>query len=369
MKRMLVALTAAVALALALGACGGTSSVSSGGTGSTSSSGPVTVTDALGRQVSFPAPPQRIVITGKAMFFITDAAYLFPQASSRIVALGKGVQYKLDFAPVVDKAYASKTIFSMDAGVDQIVAAKPDAVFLKTFSRDSIGRSLEALKIKVVYFDLETPEAYAKELGTMGQLLGDPGRGQSLVSWYQKKVDHITSVVASATGKPRVLVLYYSSKNGSVGFNVSPPSWINAAEVRLAGGDPVWTTGVTFGKGWTLVSLEQIARWNPDQVYVITYFSDPEEAVARIKADPRWKSLDAVQNNAVYAFPGDYYSWDQPDTRWILGLAWLATKIHPEQAGAINIDAEARAFYQDLYRMDSAAYDKSVKPNLWGDLP
>lgn len=371
MKRLLVAVAAAVA---ALSACGGASSdgtaspgAASGGT-SAAAGGPVTVTDALGRKVSFPAPPKRIVIAGKAMFMISDAAYLFPEASSRVVAVGKGVQYKLDFLPAVDPAYGSKTVLGKDAGVEQIVAAKPEAVFLKTFSASTLGKPLEAMGIEVVYFDLETPDAYTREITELGQLFGDPARAQQVNATFAARVHKVTAAVEGVTSKPRVLVLYYSDKNGTVAFNVSPKSWINVSEVELAGGQPVWLDA-QLGQGWTPVSMEQIAAWNPDQVYVITYFSDPKLTVAKLKADPRWKPLKAVQANAVYAFPGDYYSWDQPDPRWLLGLTWLATKVHPERFTGLSLDAEARSFYSDLYGLDSAAYDAKIKPNLWGDLP
>ncbi len=319
--------------------------------------------------MSFPAPPHRIVIAGKALFMITDVAFMFPEAPSRVVALGKGVQYKLDFAPVVDTRYSSLTVLGTDAGVEQVAAAEPDAVFLKTFARTTLGKPLEALGVKVVYFDLETPEAYYREIGTMGKIFGDPARAEQLVGFFKDRVARITTAVASATTRPRVLVLYYSAKNGPVSFNVSPAEWINVSEVRLAGGDPVWTSGVKLGQSWTTVTVEQIAAWNPDQVYVITYFSDPKDAVAKIKADPRWQALTAVRTNAVYAFPGDYYSWDQPDPRWVLGLTWLATKIHPEQTSALHLDTESRSFYSTVYSLDTAAYDRSIKPNLWGDLP
>ena len=372
MKRILLALAAVTALALS--ACGGGSSggTAAGGAASSGGSavagGPVTVTDALGRKVSFTAPPQRIVIAGKALFMLTDAAYLFPEASSRVVALGKGVQYKLDFAPAIDPAYGSKTVLGKDAGVEQIAAAKPDAVFLKTSNASTLGKPLEAVGVKVVYFDLETPDAYTREITELGQLFGDPARAEKVNAMFSARVARVTDAVAGAASKPRVLVVYYSDKNGTVAFNVSPKSWINVSEVQLAGGQPVWLDA-QLGQSWTPVSLEQIAAWNPDQVYVITYFTDPKATVAKIKADTRWKALKAVQTNSVYAFPGDYYSWDQPDPRWLLGLTWLATKVHPEKFTGLSLDAESRSFYSDLYGLDSAAYDAKVKPNLWGDLP
>ena len=41
----------------------------------------VTVVDALGREVTLPALPQRIVLIGCALFMIADAIYIFSEAS------------------------------------------------------------------------------------------------------------------------------------------------------------------------------------------------------------------------------------------------------------------------------------------------
>ena len=49
--------------------------------------------------------------------------------------------------------------------------------------------------------------------------------------------------------------------------------------VEIAGGEPVWADA-SLGQGWTQVTLEQIAAWDADQIYVASYFKDPSEVVA-----------------------------------------------------------------------------------------
>jgi iron complex transport system substrate-binding protein len=79
--------------------------------------------------------------------------------------------------------------------------------------------------------------------------------------------------------------------------------------------------------------------------------------------------LRATQNDQLHAFPGDLYGWDQPDTRWILGLTWLAGQLHPEKFPNLEITAEAREFYHTLYGMDSAFFETYILPTLTGVLP
>ena len=94
-----------------------------------------------------------------------------------------------------------------------------------------------------------------------------------------------------------------------------------------------------------------------------------EEAVSVLKADPKWQSLRATQKKQLYAFPSEYYSWDQPTPRWILGLLWLASKVHPERFSGINMMAEVERFFLELYGLDEPAYKLYIKPMLQGDLP
>ena len=91
------------------------------------------------------------------------------------------------------------------------------------------------------------------------------------------------------------------------------------------------------------------------------------DLVAGLKEDANWTLLDAVKNGKLYAFPLDFQSWDQPDTRWILGLTWMATKIQPDLFGTIKMYDEIPAFYADFYNLSKAEYNEKIQPILKGD--
>jgi hypothetical protein len=74
--------------------------------------GGLVVTDALGRRVSLPGPARRIAVTGRAGFMISDAAYAFPEARARLVAVGRGNQGSEGLAPLVDPDFAAKAVFA-----------------------------------------------------------------------------------------------------------------------------------------------------------------------------------------------------------------------------------------------------------------
>ena len=334
-----------------------------------STSGSFTVTDALGRDVTFDKIPQRIVLAGKAFFMVADAIYTFPEAGKNIAAIVSTSQGSGNFIPMIDPTFSEKIPLDGSAGPEEIAAVQPDCVIMKSSNAEKLGTPLEALKIPVVYLDFETPEQYQRDLKTLGQLFKNSDQAAKVAAYYQNKVDSITKVVSTLKDdqKPRTLILYYSDKDGVVAFNVPPMSWMQTILVQTAGGLPVWQDA-NPGNGWTKVSLEQVAAWDPDVIFIISYLKPVKEVVNLLKADPQWQLLDAIKNNKVYGFATDVYSWDQPDTRWILGLTWVTGKLHPDLFPGLDITKEAQSFYKDLYGMDDASFQKNIQPLLTGDI-
>lgn len=325
------------------------------------------VTDALGREITFEKTPQKIVLAGKALFMVADAIYLFPEAGKNIVALGSTAQGTGNFIPMIDPTFADKISLDNEAGAEQIASAQPDCVIMKSSNAEKLGTPLEELKIPVVYLDFETPDQYQRDLKTLGQIFQNPAKAEEIAAYYQGKVDAISSTLSTLTDeqKPRTLILYYTDKDGEVAFNVPPMGWMQTFIVQTAGGLPVWEDA-NPAKGWTKVNLEQIAAWNPDVIFIVAYFNPVDEVIAKLKEDAQWQALDAMKNDKVYGFAKDVYSWDQPDTRWILGLTWAAGKLHPDLFPNLDITKEAQAFYSDLYGMDEASFQKNIQPLLTG---
>ncbi|HPH98444.1 MAG TPA: ABC transporter substrate-binding protein [Anaerolineaceae bacterium] len=328
----------------------------------------VVVVDALGREVTLAKPPTRIVITGKGLILTLDAAYMFPEAPSRIAALGTADQGSGNFVSLIDPYFDKKVILQTDAGAEQIAAVQPDLVILKSYLAETVGKPIEALNIPVLYVDFETPEQYTRDLAILGKVFQNEARAKELADFYINKVNAIQTTLKDVQEKPSVLMLYYNNKDGAVAFNVPPMSWIQTQMVELAGGKPVWGSA-NPGKGWTMVTLEQIAAWDADQIYIISYQKNSAQIAAILKTDPQWQALRAVKQGQLYGFPADIYSWDQSDSRWILGISWLAARLHPESFAQFDIVQEAQKFYQQIYGLDAQFFEAKIRPTFRGDLP
>jgi iron complex transport system substrate-binding protein len=329
----------------------------------------VTIVDALGRGVELPQPPERIVVAGKSSLTIVNTLFLFPQAKDRVVGLVVGNQNPGEFLKFIDPAFDQKAVLEVEAGPEQIAPLEPDVVVLRSFMAENLGEPLEQLGIPVVYVDLETPEHYFRDMRTLGKLLGNEARAEEIIAYYQEKLDQVNKNLAGLAQDemPNVLLLQYSEKGGEVALNVPSASWMQTTEAELAGGEPVWQESAKSG-GWTVVNLEQIAAWDPDKVFVIYYKADSSEIAEQLKADAQWQALDAAETGEIYGFAADTFSWDQPDPRWILGVTWLAGKIHPDRFRDLDIQLEVVQFFEEMYGMDKGAIEANILPNLKGNV-
>jgi len=150
-----------------------------------------TITDALGREIDFEQPPQRVVIAGRASPLLVNALYLFPEANQRIVGIEIRSQSASPTLPVIDPNSSDKIFFEKNAGPEQIAPAQPDVVILKSYMAESLGEPLEILGITVVYLDLETPDQFFRDIETLGKLFGNSERAREVQRYYQQRLDEI----------------------------------------------------------------------------------------------------------------------------------------------------------------------------------
>jgi iron complex transport system substrate-binding protein len=328
----------------------------------------ITLTDATGQELVFPAPPERIVFAGKGGQMLLHAAYLFPEAVDRIAGMEQRLQKDRSMLPLVDPQFDDKAQLERDASAEQIAPLHPDVVLMKTYMNE-LGDTIDQLNIPVLYLDLETPEQFFRDLSTLGDLFDNPDRAQEVVAFYQDRMDRVTEGLGGMSDgdRPSVLMIQYDSRGGEVAFKVPSASWLQTSMVEIAGGNPIWTEAAQAG-GWTVVNFEQVAAWNPDIVILVNYFDDPRLAIAELVADAKWQAMRAVQDEALFGFPGDFLSWDQPDTRWIVGLQWLASVIHPDRFPELDMLEELGTFYSELYGIETAVFENEIVPLITGDL-
>lgn len=316
----------------------------------------IKINDSQGRLITLDKAPERIVITGRAGFMISNLAFLFENASERLLTYSRNFQFRNadGFYRLVDPKFSLRpAVNDHNTGIEEIAAMKPDLVLAREVERNRLEKGLTQLGIPVVFFNLEKPEIFYKEILSLGKVFSQSERATEIIEFFSRWQKLIAEQVAFAQAekeKPTVLHLFYSEREGPVSFSVSPSHWMQARMVEAAGGAPVWLDAGA-DKGWKKIGFEQIAAWNPDYIFVTSYFSDIEEAVKKLKSNSMWQKLAAVKNKRLFAFPEDYICWDQPDTRWILGQCWLAGIMNPDSKVLQDAMSKLVAEFFSLYNL------------------
>jgi len=331
---------------------------------------PVVLRDAAGRTITLAKPPQRILAIGSGPQIVAHLMFMFPESRNRLIGWERRGPAASEFIPVIDPDYDKRAFPDANAGVEEVASLHPDLVLMRGFTTDPKGEALEKVGIPVVYLGLENPEQYRKDIDLIGMILGNTARAAEINRFYKERVDRVASALAGLeeSKKPTVFLAMTMSRGGKIAVRVPAVPWIQTIMVRLAGGAPVWEEAAAETSGWTVVNMEQIARWNPDRILLVLWHTmDPVQTLAELRADEIWSQLRAVREGKMRAFPADLYGWDTPDPRWILGLTWLAKTFHPERFAGWDMDAEIEAFYRELYGMSPDDIRAKILPAIRTD--
>lgn len=311
--------------------------------------------DANGRIVTLPGVPKKVIVAGKAAIMPADAFFLFPEAREIMQALSKTDQGLGDFYNLIMPELKDSKRIPQNASAEEIASYNPDLVLMKTSNFEGTAKKLDQLGIRSFTMDLESAEAWNDELLQLGKLLGNEARAAEITALYDSRKEAVEKQTATLqeADKPTVLVLQFSVADGIAAFEVCPDSWIQTYLVEAAGGIPVWKGAGLATKTWTKVSFEQIAVWNPDYIYIVSYKTPADKFLTQIYSTPNWAGLKAVQMHRVRTTPADYVSYAQPDSRWILHLQWLAHDLHPQLFPEFDMEQEITSFYQDFYKVEN----------------
>lgn len=323
--------------------------------------------DGAGRTVEFSRIPQRLVVVGRAPYMTLHLLYTFDEGRQRLAGMEKKWTSASDFLPLVDAAFKNKPVLSPNPNAEQIAGLNPDLVIMKGSSIDPLGETLEKVGIPFFYLALENPELFTKDVMNVGAILNNPKRAKEIAAFYQTRLERVRKGLAGIkdSEKSRVLLLNYSDRGAGAAVQVPAKSWMQTIEVQVAGGNPVWLEAAQGSEGWTIVNFEQIARWNPDKIFVVVgYTLNPEKVMRDIKSDSHWGALRAAAKNEIHIFPSDFYEWDQAEMRWILGIDWLATRIYPTRFKDIDIRSEVLAFFSQLFGMKKNEIESAILPKV-----
>lgn len=278
---------------------------------------PLSLTDALGNEVTIQEKPNRIVT-------------LIPSITETVFALNQGelVVGRTDWCNYPEQVFEIESVGGMQFDIEKILSLKPDVILTHASGADSSAEGLEQLRnagiTVVVINDAQTLDDVLTSIEMIGEVLGVNEEAKQITSDMKNKFSEIKEKAASINEEELMRVWVevapapeiYTTGQGT--FMHEMLEIINAENVA---GDL---------EGWIKFTEEDAVSFNPD-VIITTYgyyLENPEE---QVKSRQGWQEVSAVKNDRVFDVHSDKVTRSGP--RLSEGVEELAKSIYPEVFG------------------------------------
>ncbi|GAB4566520.1 MAG: ABC transporter substrate-binding protein [Anaerolineae bacterium] len=275
----------------------------------------ITVTDALGREVTVQATPQRIVSLAPSNTEILFAV----GAGDQVVGVTKYCDYPPE-APegrTIVGGFSAKSI-----SVETIVSLQPDLVLAAGAIQQPVIEALEQMQIPVIALDAATFDDVYANIRLVGHLTGHEDQAEQVVAEMQDRVAAVTAAVADIPADQRVSVFWEVWDEPLM--TAGPHTFIGQM-IELAGGVNIFAD---VEEDYPQISAEEVVASNPDVILGPDSHGDkmtPEQIAQR----PGWDGIAAVQAGRVILVDGDIVS--RPGPRLADGLEAIARALYPDR--------------------------------------
>ncbi|AHJ98634.1 ABC transporter substrate-binding protein [Hymenobacter swuensis] len=249
------------------------------------------VRDDLGRQLTVPTHPRRIMALAPSM---TEMLYAVADTST-IVARTQVCDYPA-------AALRKPVINSYPLDLERLVALKPDIVFTtEGMTTPADAQRLQELGIPVYYQRYQKMEDIFRGLTDLGRLLDRPVPAKRVVDSLRTELVRITAQVPPQP-LPRVLAITWTDPIYVYGQNT-----LFTNKILLAGGQNAVVE--KFAQPYPALTREYILKLNPD-VLIGGSFGKMDSTFFRLY--PELKRINAYRNHRVYAATDDLMSRPSP---------------------------------------------------------
>lgn len=273
-------------------------------------SAPQTLKDEVGRQVTLPFPPKRIVS-------------LAPNITEILFSLGLdeevvGVSIHCNYPEKVKNRVRVGSYISID--VERVISLKPDLILATGAGnpREMVER-LEGFGIPSFVIFPKRFDDVLRSIHHLGQVVGRERDALSIIGSMQKRKERVMGSTKNLS-RPKVFLQIGDSPIVTVGKESFGDDLI-----RLAGGENI------AGKDHDMyprLGIEEILKRSPEVILVSSM--NPKGDYERVlRGWERWKIIPAVRQGRIHLIDSDLV--DRPSPRIIDGLEEMARLIHPER--------------------------------------
>lgn len=272
--------------------------------------GALQFTDDLGRTVTLPQVPQRVVTLAPSLTEVVFAA----GAGHKLV----GVTTADDYPPAVDTL---PRFSALPVNFEAIVALKPDLVLATDqVNNPRDAATFEALGLPVYFFSYAALDDVLEAILTTGKLLGTEPAARRTVDSLRARLAKLGQATDTLSYRPTVLVLISDETLYAFGQG----SYVHDLVAR-AGGQSLTAS---LPNPAPVLSDELVLQLKPE-VIVITAGADYNPA-SLLRNHPAWDLLPAVRNRRICGVEPAFIL--RPGPRLIAGLESLLQCLHPDLA-------------------------------------
>lgn len=268
------------------------------------------VKDQVGRSVSVPAQPKRVIS-------------LVPSLTEIVFELGRGdllvgaTQYAKE-PPAAAKLPRVGSYLHLD--IERIVALKPDLCLgVRDGNPEHLIARIEKMGIPVYALDPQTIPEIMDSVQLLGDILDARQRADKIVRDMEGKIGEVDQKVGRIIKRPGVFFQIDAAPMVSAGTG----TFIDRL-ISRAGGENLAAGPVSYPR----FSWEDILTMQPEVVIIASMAGGYTEE--QLKAAWRkWPHIPAVRQNRLYVVDANLF--DRPVPRLIDGLVELVNIFHPEE--------------------------------------
>ncbi|MFN3938134.1 MAG: ABC transporter substrate-binding protein [Gemmobacter sp.] len=320
---------------------------------------PITLTDHEGRAVHLAAPAGRIAAIPIPM---ASTIIAVDGATDRLVGMNPSAKDAIlegilgRIFPEARDIPADITQPNFIPNVEELARVNPDLVIQWAARGSDIIDPIVNAGLTVMTIRYGTEEVTRDYMTMVATAMDRPERIADLIGWRTEVEARIRAVGDTIPEAERPRVLYLLRAQDVLRASGTPGNY-NAWYHMLAGGR---NAAEDLPAGWADVSVEQVAAWDPEVIFLNSFEADL--TLARILDDPILSQTRAARAGRVYKMPLGGYRWDPPSQESPLAWMWTAMLLHPDRFD-FDLRAEMRAAYRTLY--GHALTEAEIDEILW----
>ena len=275
---------------------------------------PITITDALDKDVTIEKDPEKIVS-------------LIPSNTEILFDLGAGKEVVgvSDFANYPEETADIEKIGGMEFNVEKIISLKPDLVLAHASSAHNSEAGLQQLRdagiAVLVVNDAKSFDKVYESITMIGQATGETEAAETTIEDMKKKIEEIQTKAEAIK----------EDEEKNVFVEVAPAPEIFSPGKNTFMDDMltmIHAKNVTHEQdGWNQIDQEAIIKANPD-VIITTYGYYTEKPVEKVLNRDGWQDVTAVKDEHVVDVHSDLVTRSGP--RLAEGLEELAKAVYPD---------------------------------------